>query len=237
MSKRTLIVIVLTSAIVVAIGGTALAKGPESATITGPGIDEPIEIELIETAHPDVVQKLMGQTGLWVATGGGSRIPAEPTWDLGPAYTLTWINSGPPGDPVEKRTIRQILYPLAERGPVIETPSQIGLEGWGPDVIGWFIAPDGLADTLTAMGVPISAPQSNNDVLPSNTAVAEASADSDPVPAPEAILEASASTNPDAAAPFEVEPADGVRYLAVAGFVLVIVLIWTARPRTTATEQ
>ena len=35
------------------------AKGPESATITGPGIDRPIE--LIETANPDLVTRLMQQ--------------------------------------------------------------------------------------------------------------------------------------------------------------------------------
>lgn len=209
MSKRTLIIMVVTSAIVVAIGGIALAKGPESATITGPGIDEPLEIELIETANPDLVRRLMEQTGLWFATGDSSRIPAEPAGDLGPAYTLTWINSGPPADPVEERTIRQILYLHAESGPVIETPSQIGLEGWGPEVIGWFIAPDGLADTLTAMGVPTLAPQS--------------------------MLDPPASTNPEAAALHEVEPADSVSYLAVAGFGLfiVILLIWIARRRTT----
>lgn len=207
MSKRSLIIMVATSAIVVAIGGSALAKGPESATITGPGIDESLEIELIETANPDLVRRLMEQTGLWFATGDGSRIPAEPAGNLGPAYTLTWINSGPPADPVEERTIRQILYLQAESGAVIETPYQIGLEGWGAEVIGWFQAPDGLADTLTALGVPTSAPQS--------------------------MLDPSTSTNLEAAALHEVEPADSVSYLAVAGFGLVILLIWIARRRTT----
>jgi hypothetical protein len=209
MRKRAFIVALVASAIVAAVAGTALAKGPESATITGPGIDEPIEIELFEPANPDLVHKLMGQTSLWLAPSGDSRIHGEPTGDLGPAYTLTWINAGPPGDPVEERTIRQILYPLAERGPMIETPSQIGLEGWGPEVIGWFVAPNDLADTLTALGVPVSEQQSNGD--------------------------ASTTSIPEAAVLHEVEPAGRVRYLSAAGIVLVIVLIWTVRRRTAST--
>ncbi len=132
------------------------AKGPESATITGPGIDRPIE--LIDTANPDLVTRLMQQTGLWFTTGDLPRPLEEPLAELGPSYTLAWINGIPPGKSVDERTIVQVIYPDAENGPVIHTPDQEALSGgWGPGVIGWFAAPSGLRDTLAELGVPISA--------------------------------------------------------------------------------
>ena len=39
MNKRTLIIMMVAAAIVVTTGGTAFAKGPESATLIGPDID------------------------------------------------------------------------------------------------------------------------------------------------------------------------------------------------------
>lgn len=233
MNKRTLIVTVMASAIVVTIGGTALAKGPESLTITGPGIDKPIEVDFAQTG---LIRDLFAQTGLWVGTSDGSQLTAQPTGDLGPAYTLTWVNSGPPSDSIELRTIRQVLYPLAEGGPVVETPVQTGLEGWGAGVIGWFRAPEGLADTLTSLGVPVPAPRSN-EAPTSNEATAETSTVSDPVPTTESILDTSASTNPGAAVVTESEPAGGVRYVAFAVFGLLLALIWTARHRGTNYQE
>jgi hypothetical protein len=129
------------------------AKGPESATISGPGIDQPIE--LIDGTNPDLVARLMEQTVLWF--GGGDPLPGQPVGDLGPGYALTWVNAGPPEKSVEERTIRQVIYLEAESGPLIHTPAQDGLEGWGPGVTGWFAAPNGLRDTLVALGAPLSA--------------------------------------------------------------------------------
>lgn len=235
MRRQTLIVVVIATAVVVATSGTALAKGPESATITGPGIDEPIE--LIDAGNPDLVQALMRQTGLWYGTSGGSRIVTEPAGELGPLYTLTWINSGPPGDPVDTRTIRQLLYLHAENGPVIHTPTQAALQGWGPDVVGWFTAPDGLTDTLSALGVPLSGPESINDPAASNTASATAPVEDDPVSATESSHGASASIDKAADAVVEGESADGLRYPAVAGFGLIIVLVWAAWRRIAITER
>lgn len=171
------------------------AKGPESATITGPGIDRPIE--LMDTADFDLVIRLMEQTGLWYGTGD---LLKEPPGELGPGYTLTWINSGPPAKSVDERTIRQMIYLDAENGPIIHTPAQEALRGWGPGVIGWFAAPSGLRDTLAELGVPIS-------VAPS---VSEAAL-SDKVA--------------DTALP-ERESAGAFWYLGVVSFALVVGLAW-----------
>ena len=164
------------------------AKGPESVTISGPGIERPIE--LMNSDNWDLVSRLMEQTGLWYATGDLPRRIEAPAGKLGAGYMLTWINAGPPEKSVNERTMRQVIYLHAENGALIHTPDQETLEGWGPGVIGWFEAPDGLRDTLVEMGVPVSA--------------------------------ASAS---DAAAQPGGPAAGALRYLAVAGFVVVVGLV------------
>ncbi len=140
------------------------AKGPESVTITGPGIIEPLE--LMEAGNFDRIAKLMEQTGLWYGTGDLPHAIDPPAGELGPAYTLTWINSGPPGDSVEQRTMVQYLYLDAEHGILIHTPDQKSLENWGHGVIGWFTAPAGLPDTLSGLGVPLVAPPSETAARP-----------------------------------------------------------------------
>jgi hypothetical protein len=47
------------------------AKGPESVTINGPGINQPIE--LLNSADHDLVVQLMEQMGLWYDTRDPSR--------------------------------------------------------------------------------------------------------------------------------------------------------------------
>ncbi len=144
------------------------AKGPVSVTIAGPGIARPIE--LMESGDPELMNRLMLQTGLWY--GGGPRLQEAPPGALGPAYTLTWVNAGPPGEHLENRTIYQLIYLEAESGPLIHTPAQQGLVNWGAGVIGWYPAPDGLRDTLTEFGVPTQTAFSFRIVLPAGLAVA-----------------------------------------------------------------
>lgn len=134
--------------------GAAAAKGPESVTINGPGIEQPLELTDHDNWEP--LRLLMEQTGLWYAFGDLPTPIEKPTGDLGPAYTLTWINSGPPHKSVQERTMVQRLYLHAESGPIIHTPAQEGLKDWGQGVIGWFAAPDGFVDTLVELGAPVA---------------------------------------------------------------------------------
>lgn len=153
----------------------AVAKGPESAIITGPGIDRPIE--LVDFSNRDLVARLMEQTGLWYAMGDLPQPIDKPFGELGPGYTLTWINSGPPDASIDERTIRQEIYLEAENGPVIHTPDQESLQGWGPEAIGWFAAPDGLRETLAELGVPVSSARSFSDIVPSKITIEAAFSD------------------------------------------------------------
>jgi hypothetical protein len=137
------------------IGFPALAKGPLAATISGPGILRPVELT-DNGAAPGQVRRLMEQTGLWFARGDLPTALEHRPSGLGAAYTLSWLSPGSPEESLEQRTIRQAIYPAADGGPVIHTPSQPGLQGWGPQVIGWFTAPAGFLDTLTQLGAPLT---------------------------------------------------------------------------------
>jgi hypothetical protein len=145
----------LMALVLIVFSSGARAKGPESATIAGPWIDQPIE--LVNTSKADLVRRLMEQTGLWFGGHALEELDETPTGELGPSHTLTWVNAGPPGRSVAERTIRQIIYLEADGGPVIHTPAQASLDDWGAGVIGWFAAPSDLRDTLVELAVPMSA--------------------------------------------------------------------------------
>lgn len=145
--------LVITAITILIASVPALAKGPSSATITGPGIDEPIELfdqrQPEQVMHEHIVD-LIEQTGLWYATPALERI--DQPGGLGEPLVLAWGEGS--------HTIRQDIYLHAEGGPVIHIPQdQPALDGWGGEVTGWFRAPTELADTLQALGVPIDSVQ------------------------------------------------------------------------------
>lgn len=146
------------TALVFGLAVMAGAKGPASGTLSGPGIDEPIEF--LDPSHDFDDSTLSGGptemlrlSGLWYGPGR-SPLPNPPT-DPGPAHTLTWFVMVPSGDSIEAgeivieaRSIVQHIYLEAEEGPLIHTPDQVGLKGWGDSVKGWFEAPEGLEEAI-----------------------------------------------------------------------------------------
>jgi hypothetical protein len=158
--RRPTIVLLVGSLLVSANAGIALAKGPESVTLAGPGIESPVElmdaidwpISCDSSCPPDPMVQLMEQSGLWYATGD-LPVPIDPPVGvLGNQDVLTWDRGG-----YLEENIRQFIYLDAKNGPVIHTPPQKGLEGWGSGVVGWFRASDDLADTLASLVDPLSA--------------------------------------------------------------------------------
>jgi hypothetical protein len=129
---------------------TALAKGPETGTLSGPGIEMPIvfldQTRPHETYDVEPPITLLEVTGLWYAPVPGE---ATPLADLGEPYTVQWVNMG--GGSLIDRTIVQHIYLDAEGGPLIHTPDQIGLERWGDGVVGWFKAKDGIEKAIDAV--------------------------------------------------------------------------------------
>lgn len=153
---RTAIRFVTTLVLILIAGVPALAKGPSSATITGPGIDEPVElIDYGDSGQRDLVAALMRQTGVWYGNMGlEETTDLPPDVELGPAYLLTWLNEANPGDPKDDYTIQQTLYPHAQDGPVVHTPAQPALDDTSL-TIGWRTVPVEFNDTLRQLGVPI----------------------------------------------------------------------------------
>lgn len=152
-AKRSVVCVgALVAVFVMVLAGPAIAKGPESVVLTGPGIDEPIN--LVPDQRSDTFELLLEQTGIWFGTLDPIDAPAV----LPDArFTITWVNEGPPSLPTPARTIVQHVY-LSEDGRVlIETPNQGSLSGWGQGVIGWFEAPPTFLDTMLNLGVDLEA--------------------------------------------------------------------------------
>lgn len=155
MIRRSLAISGLALMLSLTFATAAVAKGPESATLVGPGIDAPIVFldqsrpHMTSSAEPPL--SLVGLTALWQAPVPSPTVPPD---ELGAPYTVTWYPFGSLPD----RQIVQHIYLDAAGGPVIHTPKQIGLDGWGPDVIGWFPAPEGLEeaiDEIVVWGRPV----------------------------------------------------------------------------------
>ena len=159
-----MVVMLVVGILVTANAGTALGKGPESVTLTGPGIDSPVElmdavdwpISCDNSCPPDPMVRLMEQSGLWYATGDLPIAIDEPQGNLGARHVLTWIRGGFADETVEERTIHQFIYLQADDGPVVHTPAQEGLAEWGSGVTGWFLASDDLADILASLSAPLA---------------------------------------------------------------------------------
>jgi hypothetical protein len=132
--------------------GPAWAKGIESATISGPGLDHPLDV----TPPNGDGGRLASLTGFWDVMPGQPRPPTftkqAPPVELGPRYTITWrLMSGPD----ETTAIRQDVYPAAAGGPLVNTPAgQRIFEG--TTVGGWYAAPPALRDVLGTLGVPVA---------------------------------------------------------------------------------
>ena len=129
----------------IASAGPASAKGIQSATISGPGLDDPIDVE---------VGRLPDLTAFWEVIPGQPEPPTlmeqAPTERLGPGYTVTWqLMTGPD----ETTAIRQDLYPLAEGGPLVHTAAGQPIFD-GTTIGGWYEAPAALRDMLSSLGVP-----------------------------------------------------------------------------------
>jgi len=134
----------------VAFAGSASAKGIQSATITGPGLDDPIDLPPSEGNRG----RLSALMAVWDVMPGQPQPPGlteqAPTAQLGPRYTVTWrLMTGPD----QTTAIRQDVYPDAAGGPLVHTAAGQPIFD-GATVGGWYEAPSGLRDMLRVLGVP-----------------------------------------------------------------------------------
>ena len=152
---RARILVLLTLVVVGAVGmfgGTAHAKGPSEAEITGAGITTPIPVP------PEVFSaNLIEETGFFAAAFGQEPDPmlaTAPRGELGPRFTIAWSLPWSDGGPTKVDEVEQDLYPYADGGPVVYTaPGQtfyVSEHTRG----GWFRAPTALVTRLQTLGIP-----------------------------------------------------------------------------------
>lgn len=144
--------------LLLAIAGPAWAKGPEGASITGPGISDPIVIEGVgEFSNGSEFSQFVEATGFWNLVFGadstGSRFgevtTAPSTEDLGPSYIITWH--------LLDNRIPARVYPEAEGGPLVHLESGIPLVDFDTETLGgWFAAQPILLKLMSNYGVPVS---------------------------------------------------------------------------------
>ena len=154
--KRLLLLVAVAA---LAAPATAVAKGPDEATITGPGLDKAITIKGPEEEGSPMMA-FADAAGFFPAVFGqqpNPMLPGRPKGDLGPRYTIKYHVPGPEGDAF---SISQDLYPYAL--PSAVTYMKAGQEIFDMTTQGGWWSNWALKDQLVALGLPNSATAADN---------------------------------------------------------------------------
>jgi len=154
--------VLLTSTVTLALAAPAAAKGPDQATVTGPGLQGGKIVFRSGGGDPEFGSKFMdfveavGFFPSMFQTVPDPMVDKRPEGSLGPCYKVVYRVPGPEGD---KATIRQDVYPYASAGVVsYMKPGQPFFGGREKTRGGWFVAGHPSKSTLVAAGFPSSAP-------------------------------------------------------------------------------
>ena len=136
----------------------AAAKGPVSATISGPGLERSLAIKGDGEGPGTALGTLASTSGFFAQMFGQSPDPTftgRPKAILGPRYKAVYLVPGP--DDVQSRVV-QYLYPYAK--PVAMTFLQPGQQFWDGRKAhgGWYRASVRLKAVLVRAGLPSRAP-------------------------------------------------------------------------------
>jgi hypothetical protein len=132
----------------------ALAKGPNEAKITGPGLAKAIVISGAEEPGSPMMT-FAEAAGFFPATFGqqpNPMLPDRPKGDLGPRYTIEYNVPGPDGGDF---TLKQDLYPYAQ--PAAVTYMKAGQKIFDMTTAGGWWSDSTLKDQLVAVGLPKTA--------------------------------------------------------------------------------
>jgi hypothetical protein len=150
--KRLLVLVALAALVAPA---AANAKGPDEATITGPGLAKAITITGPEEEGSPMMDFAMA-TGFFPAAFGQEPDPmlsGRPKGDLGPKYTIDY---NVPGGDGTSFSISQDLYPYAQQ-PYAVTYMKPGQEIFDMTTRGGWFTDSSLKDRLVALGLPKTA--------------------------------------------------------------------------------
>ena len=149
--KRLLVLAALAA---LALPTVALAKGPDEAKITGPGLAKAIVISGPEEDGSPMMA-FAEAAGFFPAAFGqqpNPMLPGRPKGDLGPKYTIDY---NVPGGEGTNFSISQDLYPYAT--PYAVTYTKPGQEIFDMTTRGGWWTDASLKDQLVALGLPQTA--------------------------------------------------------------------------------
>jgi len=153
--------------------GTAAAKGPSAASISGPGLDHAISIQGYGEGDSSSPLGILVEQGGFFAQAfeqtPSSTSRRRPSTQLGPRYAVTYTVPG--GSSVDS-TLRQDLYQYATNGPVSYMAPNQTL--WETQKVpgGWFRGGIELKEMLVKSGLPASAPTSGREAHASRLGIA-----------------------------------------------------------------
>src|SRR5437764_4749027 len=136
----------------------AAAKGPSTASLTGPGLDHALPVKGEGEAGPGTpLGSLVQLGGFFPQVFRETPDPTtrtRPTGNLGPRYRIEYRVPGPSGN---GNKLVQDVYPYAKTPVTYMSPDQ---RFWRVDHThgGWFVAGPGLKAALIAAGLPEAPP-------------------------------------------------------------------------------
>jgi hypothetical protein len=142
--------------VALALPALAAAKGPSSASLSGPGLDGPLAFNGDGEVPGTALGTLANASGFFPQVFGQSPDPtlaSRPTGSLGLRYKVVYVVPGP--NNIRSRVV-QLVYPYAK--PVALTYMKPGQSFWDGERThgGWFRASAGLKRMLIRAGLPAS---------------------------------------------------------------------------------
>jgi hypothetical protein len=140
----------------------ALAKGPDYATLKGPGLDHPARFDGEEGGTTTALGRLATYAGFYQLAYGFGQDPTgvlngRPKGDLGPRYLIRYSVPGPSG----RAAVVSEVYPYAKPAVAHMRRGQRFMDGMQTRG-GWFQGGAALKQTLVSAGLPKTAPQASS---------------------------------------------------------------------------